>query len=117
MFRKISVIAAAFILALALSAPAVGASPCKGLTKGRCTAKASCSWVDSYKTKNGTRVKGYCRSKPGKGSSATSGSKAKKVSTKGKDAKKKKAATSSSAKKKVKKKSAKEKKARKEKKK
>ena len=94
-------------LGLTLNTSAFGASSCKGLTKTKCSSKSSCSWVDSYKTKTGTRVKGYCRAKPGKGAGASSGGKAKKVTSKGKGLSNKVTGSSSSASKEMKKKSSK----------
>ncbi len=67
--------------------PALAASSCKGLVKSKCVGKPACSWVDSYKTKSGTHVKGHCRAKPGKGAKkhSTTSSKKEKASTKSKD--------------------------------
>ena len=36
------------------------------MTKSRCEASASCTWVKSYKTKEGVTVDAYCRAKSGK---------------------------------------------------
>ncbi|MCB1890092.1 MAG: hypothetical protein KDH20_20975 [Rhodocyclaceae bacterium] len=60
---------------LALAAPASAASACKGMEKGRCGGNASCTWVDSYTTKKGNKVDGYCRSKGGKKSTSATSSK------------------------------------------
>jgi len=111
MLKKIWTISSSAVLVLflglILNTAAFGASSCKGLTKTKCSGKSSCSWVDSYKTKNGTRVKGYCRAKPGKGAGTNSGSKAKKVTGKGKELKTRAAGSTSSVSKEIKKKSAK----------
>ncbi len=55
------------ILFSVAGAPAFAASPCKGLSKTKCSSKPTCSWVEAYKTKSGTRVNSYCRARPGKG--------------------------------------------------
>ena len=39
------------------------ASSCKGQVESTCKTDASCSWVDSYSRKDGTQVKGFCRTK------------------------------------------------------
>lgn len=80
-------------LALFFSGSAIAASACKGLSKSKCNANGSCSWVEKYTTKKGTSVGPFCRSKPGKASSkgAAASSKAKKsVDTKKKAVSKKK---------------------------
>ncbi len=76
-------------LSLALGTSAFAASACKELPKSRCAAKAGCSWVNSYTTKTGTKVKGYCRAKPGKGTSSGSVGKTKKNVAKSREAKRK----------------------------
>lgn len=47
---------------LVASTAAFGATQCKGLEKTPCAAKTTCHWIDSYTTKNGNKVDGYCRS-------------------------------------------------------
>lgn len=42
------------------------AGDCSDKSKSVCSNNASCSWVSGYTTKVGTRVKSYCRAKPGK---------------------------------------------------
>jgi hypothetical protein len=42
------------------------AADCKGLEKAKCEGNSSCTWVDSYKRKDGVEVNGYCRAKGGK---------------------------------------------------
>ena len=59
---------------LALTTPALAASNCKGLEKGRCASSSSCTWVDSYTTKKRNKVAAYCRAKGGKSTSAKSSS-------------------------------------------
>jgi hypothetical protein len=39
------------------------AAECKALTQDNCAASAGCAWIDSYKTKAGKTVNGYCRNK------------------------------------------------------
>ena len=57
--------ALATALALMLGAVSVQAeSACKGLEKGKCGNKASCTWVDSFTRKDGVKVAAYCRAKP-----------------------------------------------------
>jgi len=73
-----------------LGTSAVQAAECKGMTKSKCESADRCSWVNSYTTKKGNTVNGYCRSKPGKGS---------KKSTSSKDTKEKKATKEKSEKK------------------
>lgn len=38
-------------------------SACKGLQNGPCKQNETCSWVQSYKLKNGKDVSGFCRKK------------------------------------------------------
>ena len=52
-------------LALA-SISSVQAAECKGLSKTKCEASDSCSWIKGYKTKTGSSVNAYCRAKAGK---------------------------------------------------
>jgi len=64
----------AFVTATALMAlqgPA-SAADCKGMEKNKCESNGSCTWVDSYKRKDGVSVNGYCRNKGGKKSSSKS---------------------------------------------
>ncbi len=69
MFRLI--FAGIVVLALSLSGgSAVAASSCKGLEKSACGRNAACSWVNSYTTKKGVTVEGYCRAKPSKGAAS-----------------------------------------------
>ena len=51
------------IVALVVSAGNVTAADCKGLAQAKCEGNTSCSWVDSYKRKDGKKVDAYCRSK------------------------------------------------------
>ena len=44
---------------------------CKGMNEAKCTVNASCIWVNSYVTKKGTQVDGYCRVNPGKKTSTS----------------------------------------------
>ncbi len=68
-------------IALALSPAGHAASSCKGLDANRCAKDASCTWVNSYTTKSGSKVSGYCRSKGGKPADAKSGAAAPKAVT------------------------------------
>lgn len=62
--NKKVVFALGLVLSLLFAAnPVFAASSCKGLSKTKCG--GSCTWVDSYTTKTGTKVNGYCRTKPG----------------------------------------------------
>ncbi|WP_089729303.1 hypothetical protein [Candidatus Thiosymbion oneisti] len=64
--RKGVVTLATFALAIGLSFTAVSvpaASACKGLERGPCERKG-CSWVESYRRKDGVSVAGHCKSKP-----------------------------------------------------
>ncbi|MCJ8337673.1 MAG: hypothetical protein MJK10_04330 [Pseudomonadales bacterium] len=38
-------------------------SECKGEPQSSCLQRASCSWIDTHKRKNGAVIKAYCRSK------------------------------------------------------
>lgn len=91
------------VLGLTFAGSASAASACKGIKKNACGTSDFCSWVEGYKTKTGTSVKGHCRAKPGKGAAKKSGAvadKAKKSSSKTTDkASKEKASTSDKAKK------------------
>ncbi len=60
--------------ALTLSSQAVLAVECKGMEKSACERQDACTWVDSYKRKDGVQVNGYCRGKGGKKSSSSSSS-------------------------------------------
>jgi len=63
-------------------------SECKGLSKSACTRNDNCSHVGSYTRSDGTKVKSFCRRKPGKGSSSAAKKvKKKKPTTKAKKAK------------------------------
>jgi len=94
MLRRILPFASTVVTILLFSSiwavSAYAASPCKGLSKTRCGTQSGCSWVDSYKTKSGTRVKGYCRAKPGKGENRLEDHKSVKSFSKGTHAGKKK---------------------------
>lgn len=70
-----------FFAIFMLGSPALHAAQCKGMSKSACSAKGSCSWVESYKTKKGTKVKAFCRSKPGKKKASTSSTKKKSSAT------------------------------------
>ncbi len=61
---KIVLSSLAVAIALALGGVVHAESACKGLSKNKCG--GGCTWVDSYKTKTGNKVSGYCRAKPGK---------------------------------------------------
>ncbi len=82
-------------LALANTNGAAAKSSCKGLNKLMCEARSSCVYVPSYKTKAGSRVDAYCRSKGGKGKTSSklldslTGKSSKKTKTKDKSKEKK----------------------------
>ena len=81
-------LALSVVLGLTIAGPAVAASACKGAQKSACSKNDACSWVESYKTKTGTSVKGHCRAKPGKGAAKKAGAaadKAKKTTSKAAD--------------------------------
>jgi len=69
-FTRTGAIALAALIAtggLALvTSPTQAASTCKGLERGACERNGSCSWVDDHTRKDGVKVSGYCRSKPGR---------------------------------------------------
>ena len=44
------------------------AASCKGKSQSSCSANNDCSWVSSYKRKDGTKVSSHCRANAGKGS-------------------------------------------------
>ena len=84
-------IAALFAVMFSFSA---NAASCKGKSRSSCSANSDCSWVDGYKRKDGVKVSGHCRAKPGKASGvksdrkASSGDKKKKSTAKKHDKKK-----------------------------
>jgi len=59
---------------LALSPASGAAGNCRGLEASRCAKDAGCTWVDSYTTKKGSKVNGYCRGKGGQKADTTAGS-------------------------------------------
>jgi len=67
--RKSAVALIAATALMAMQGPA-SAADCKGMEKSKCESNGSCTWVDSYKRKDGATVNGYCRSKGGKKSSS-----------------------------------------------
>ncbi len=69
MFRLIFAGIVALVVSLS-GGTAVAASSCKGLSKSACGRNAACSWVNSYTTKKGATVEGYCRAKPSKGAAS-----------------------------------------------
>ena len=58
----ISIIFTAFMAPVGLHAE----SECKGSTESACKKNANCTWVSSYKHKDGKQVSAYCRNKPEK---------------------------------------------------
>lgn len=52
-----------FFAVLPLGALSAAESACKGLQNGPCKQNESCSWVKSYKLKNGKDISGFCRKK------------------------------------------------------
>lgn len=67
-------LATAVLLALGTQSALAADSPCKGLEKPKCESKDQCTWVGSYKRKDGVQVDGYCRSKGKRKSSSSSSS-------------------------------------------
>lgn len=67
------------LLAVSLVLPLLSSSAwavqCKEKSKTACTTASSCYWVDSYKRKDGVKVKAHCRKKAKSGSSSSSSSK------------------------------------------
>jgi hypothetical protein len=73
--RSVSLVATvAMTGALALSSQSALSAECKGMEKSACEGQDACTWVDSYKRKDGIQVNGYCRAKGGKKSSSLSSS-------------------------------------------
>jgi len=75
MFRFLNgkMAALAFFIAVLFVTPAnAQTAACKGLGKSQCSAKDSCSYVKSFTRSDGTKVKAFCRKKPGKGASSSS---------------------------------------------
>ena len=67
--RKGAIALGTVVLALGLPLGAVSVqaeSACKGLDSGACNKKGDCSWVDSYKRKDGVTVGAHCKAKPKK---------------------------------------------------
>lgn len=60
---KIFLVMGLLVSLLFAMSPVMAESACKGLAKNKCGSK--CTWVDSYTTKTGNKVNGYCRTKPG----------------------------------------------------
>lgn len=82
-FFSLGLILSLFLLA----SPSFAASACKGLSKAKCG--SSCTWVDSYTTKTGNKVNGYCRTKPGSSAKKDMSKAKEKASDKAKAAKNK----------------------------
>ena len=53
-------------LLLLSGTPAIAETKCKGLEHEVCGKQQHCSWVESYKRKDGVTVKGHCRNMPKK---------------------------------------------------
>lgn len=64
---KFLAIALGVLLTAVFAGPSTAAE-CKGMGQSKCEAASRCSWIKGYATKTGTKVKGYCRSKPSKSS-------------------------------------------------
>lgn len=75
--------------ALFFAGNASAASICKGMEKNVCAKNDSCSWVDGYKTKTGTKVKSHCRKKPKKSAKKATKKSTDKAKSKAKDKAKK----------------------------
>jgi len=53
---------------LSISQFSFAAATCKGMQQDACSSENSCSWVNSYTTKNGKTITAYCRNKSNPGS-------------------------------------------------
>lgn len=53
----------ALALSVFMLATTTYAADCKGQAKDICVKNGSCSWVESYKRKDGRTVNGFCRTK------------------------------------------------------
>ncbi len=62
------------------------AAECKGASSTACSANSACTWVSGYTRKDGSKVRGYCRSK-GKSGSTSSKRSSEKAEKKAKDKK------------------------------
>jgi hypothetical protein len=56
----------AIALTFSLSTPLYAANTCKGIQEQACDQSDSCTWIKTYKRKDGANIKAYCRSKPNK---------------------------------------------------
>ena len=63
---KFSLTISTLTIALSFSPLNHAASSCKGLSVEKCLTNTSCSWIKSFKRKDGKMTKAYCRSKPSK---------------------------------------------------
>ena len=61
-FRKNLIILLTTVFFIFTSSTVFSASACKGGSKSQCGV-SDCTWVNGYKKKDGSKVKGYCRSK------------------------------------------------------
>ncbi|SNZ19780.1 hypothetical protein [Cohaesibacter gelatinilyticus] len=75
-FAKSGALALALTIGLlgsvALGVGSAEAAECKGKSKSACGSDNSCTYVNSYKTKTGKKVDGYCRKKGGQTKKSTS---------------------------------------------
>lgn len=83
-FSAIAAIATAMVMISLQAGAALAQNSCKGIAKGKCESSASCSWVNSYKTKTGTTVNAYCRAKSSKGAAKATDKSTTKAETKSK---------------------------------
>jgi len=62
----------------------VYSAECKGSSSGACSTNPACTWVSGYSKKDGSKVRGYCRTKGKSGASLNKkeGKKADKTSSK-----------------------------------
>ncbi len=70
-----------FLIVLILSNNSFAKS-CKGMSKSSCNNSASCSWINGYKTKSGSKISSYCRNKAKKNKNKTTKNSTKKDNTK-----------------------------------
>lgn len=61
-FRKGLIVLLAVFFLILTSNSVFAASSCNGLSKTKCGI-SDCTWMNGYKKKDGSKVKGYCRTK------------------------------------------------------
>ena len=66
-----SLLAITLTLTFSLSTSLYAANTCKSIQEEACSQSDSCTWIKTYKRKDGANIKAYCRSKPSKKSKLT----------------------------------------------